>query len=120
METITRTIGSSAATACLAVFVTYIAPCRSLRYVRRTKKHAQFPYKTREDLKKMTAEDAWEIVRYVQGLETSWSAGQALGFALFKSVTMFNVSGLCLKLYKNIRYPVHLKVVVRNTAARKG
>jgi hypothetical protein len=60
------------------------ALCRGLRFVRREEKHALFPYKTREDFKKMTTEDAFEIVRYVQGLEFPFLSGKALAFALFK------------------------------------
>jgi hypothetical protein len=68
----------------LAILVAYIALCRSLRYRRRDQKHAEYPYKTREDFKKMTAEHAWEITKYVQGLEFPWTSGKALAFALFK------------------------------------
>ena len=83
MDFITGTLGPRT-TAGLAVLVTYIALCRGLRYMRRDRKHAQYPYKTREDFRKMTAEDAFEIVRYVQGLEFPFLAEKALAFALFK------------------------------------
>ena len=52
--------------------------------MRRDRKHAQLPYKTREVFKNMTAEDAFEVVRYVQGLEFPFLAEKALAFALFK------------------------------------
>jgi hypothetical protein len=83
MEQITQTLGSRTTTG-LAVFVTYITLCRGLRYLRRDRKHAQSPYKTREDFKNMTAEDAFQIVNYVQGREFPWISAKALGFALFK------------------------------------
>jgi hypothetical protein len=70
----------------LAIFVAYVALCRGLRYARRDWRHAQAPYKTREDFRKMTAEDAWGIVRYVLGTEFPFTSGKALAFALFKSV----------------------------------
>jgi hypothetical protein len=85
MDAISRSLGSRAATG-LAVFVVWVSLCRGLRFVRRDRKHAQSPYKTREDYKKMTAEDAFQIVNYVQGLEFPFTSGKALAFALFKSV----------------------------------
>lgn len=68
----------------VGLFVCYVALCRGLRYVRRNQRHARSPYKTREDFKKMTGEDAWEIVKYVQGMEFPWMTGKALSFALFR------------------------------------
>ncbi|KAF2833287.1 hypothetical protein CC86DRAFT_7713 [Ophiobolus disseminans] len=93
MEFITRTLGPRT-TAGLAIFVTYVAICRGLRYVRRDRKHAQFPYKTREDYKKMTTEDAFEIVRYIQGLEFPFMSEKALSFALFKTYGIPSISKL--------------------------
>lgn len=66
-----------------------MALCRALRYLRRDRKHAQLPYKTREDFKTMTAEDAWQITRYIQSLEFPWMSGKSLAFALFKYVSRF-------------------------------
>jgi hypothetical protein len=68
----------------VAVLVAYISLCRGLRYWRRDKKHAEYPYKTREDFKNMTAEDAFQIMQYVQSLEFPLISAKALGFALFK------------------------------------
>ncbi|KAF1840707.1 uncharacterized protein K460DRAFT_380504 [Cucurbitaria berberidis CBS 394.84] len=81
-------------TTILGVFVGYIALCRGLRYLRRDRNHAQLPYKTREDFKKMTAEDAWEIVRSFQSLEFPWMTGKALAFALFKTYGIPSISKL--------------------------
>jgi hypothetical protein len=71
-------------TVIIGVLACYIALCRSLRYLRRNTRHASSPYKTREDFKKMTAEDAFEIAYYVQGLEFPWKTGKALSFVLFR------------------------------------
>lgn len=71
-------------TAGLAVFVAYVALCRGLRFRRRDRKHAQYPFKTREDFKNMTGEDAFKIVEYVQAIEFPFTSKQALQFALFK------------------------------------
>lgn len=80
------------ATTSLGVLVCYIALCRGLRYLRRNRKHAQSAYKTREDFQKMTSEDAWEIVKYVQSLEFPWMTGKALSFALFRYVRLVSIS----------------------------
>jgi hypothetical protein len=75
---------TSRATAIVGALVTYVALCRGFRYLRRGAKHASYPYKTREDYKKMTAEHAYEIVLYVQSLEFPWTIVKAFSFALFK------------------------------------
>ncbi|KAJ4367692.1 hypothetical protein N0V83_007277 [Neocucurbitaria cava] len=93
MAQIQHKLGSRATTG-LGVLVCYIALCRGLRYLRRDTKHTQLPYKTREDFMKMTAEDAWEIVRYVQSLEFPWMTGKALSFALFKTYGIPTISKL--------------------------
>jgi hypothetical protein len=81
----TDMLGSRTAVA-VGVLTCYIALCRSLRYLRRDKQHSQMPYKTREDFQKMTAEDAWQIIKYVHSLEFPWMTKKALSFALFKYV----------------------------------
>jgi hypothetical protein len=68
----------------LAALVAYVTLCRGFRYWRRDQKHVQFSYKTREDFKKMTAEDAFQIMKYVYSLEFPFVAGKALAFALFR------------------------------------
>jgi hypothetical protein len=83
MDQITETLGSRTATG-VAVLVAYVTLCRSLRFWRRDTKQAQSPYQTRDDFKKMTAEDAFQIVHYVQGREFPFISAKALGFALFK------------------------------------
>lgn len=75
---------SPATKAGIGLFACYVALCRGLRYLRRDYKHAQSPYKNREDFKKMTGEDAWETVKYIQGLEFPWMTTKALSFALFR------------------------------------
>lgn len=62
----------------------YIALCRGLRYLRRDRKHAQYPYKTREDFSNMTSEHAWEITKYIMSLEFPFVTEKALQFALFR------------------------------------
>jgi hypothetical protein len=75
---------SSRAAIAVAVVAGYVALCRVLRYRRRDSEEARRPYKTRQDFKKMTAEEAWDIIRYVQSCEFPWTAKKALSFALFK------------------------------------
>lgn len=71
-------------TATVGIAACYIALCKILRYLRRDQQHSQMPYKTREDFQKMTAEDAWQIIKYVQSLEFPWITKKALSFALFR------------------------------------
>ncbi|KAH6615010.1 hypothetical protein C7974DRAFT_320671 [Boeremia exigua] len=78
----------------VAVIAVYVALCRSLRYRRRDTELSQRPYRTREDFKKMTAEDAWQILNYVQGCEFPWITGKALSFALFKTYGIPTISKL--------------------------
>ncbi|KAJ4361160.1 hypothetical protein N0V95_002129 [Ascochyta clinopodiicola] len=52
------------------------------------------PYKVREDFRKMTAEDAWQITKYVQSLEFPWLSKKALSFALFKTYGIPSISKL--------------------------
>lgn len=91
MVQIQKSLGPKA-TASLGALVCYMAFCRGLRYLRRDRKHAQLPYKNREDFKKMTAEDAWLITRYIQSLEFPWMSGKSLAFALFK----YTFQSICL------------------------
>jgi hypothetical protein len=93
MDVISQSLGSRTATG-LTVLVVWVSLCRGLRFVRRDRKHAQTPYKTREDYKKMTAEDAFQIVNYVQGLEFPTVSSKALAFALFKCVFLLLLSKL--------------------------
>lgn len=83
MNSLVETLGLPA-TAGVTALVAYVALCKGLRYVRQNQKHAQFPYKTRDDFKNMTGEDAFEIIKYVQGLEFPFMGITALQFALFK------------------------------------
>ena len=47
----------------VAVVAGYVALCRALRYAKRDKEHAQRPYNSRDDFKKMSAEEAWQIIQ---------------------------------------------------------
>ena len=87
MENLTKNlpqiIGPRTATG-LAVLAGYLVLVRKLRNLRRHRKHAEYPYKTREDFSKMTAEDACAIVVYCMTLEFPFTSEKALQFALFK------------------------------------
>jgi hypothetical protein len=108
MEQIIQTLGPRMTTG-LAVFVAYMTLCRSLRFLLRDRKHAQSPYKSRDDFKKMTAEDAFQIINYILGREFPWMSTKALAFALFKCVTDLRDSlpapSDCVQ---NIWHPVYL------------
>ena len=86
MESITRLfhILGPRATTGLAVLAGYLLLVRKLRHLRRDREHAAYPYKTRDDLSKMTAEHAWAIVKYCMTLEFPFMSEKALAFALFK------------------------------------
>ncbi|XPS98072.1 hypothetical protein M3J09_007286 [Ascochyta lentis] len=93
LASITGALGLRATTV-VAVLTCYIALCRGLRYLRRDQQHLQMPYKIREDFRKMTAEDAWKITKYVQSLEFPWMTKKALSFALFKTYGIPSISKL--------------------------
>lgn len=80
---LTKRLGQRGTTA-LAAVSAYMLMCRGLRYLRRDRKHAQYPYKTRGDYSKMTAQHAWEITKYVMSLEFPLMTEKALQFALFR------------------------------------
>ncbi|KAL5116727.1 hypothetical protein ACEQ8H_005339 [Pleosporales sp. CAS-2024a] len=93
MDHFTVILGLRASTG-LALLVAYVTFCRGSRFWRRDKKHAAYPYVTREDLKKMNTEDAFEIVKYVQGLEFPFISNKALSFALFRTYGIPSISKL--------------------------
>ncbi|CAI6246906.1 unnamed protein product [Periconia digitata] len=78
----------------LAAFAGYVILCRTLRFLRRNRKHAHFPYKTRKDFSNMTADDAWQIVRYCMSLEFPLVSEKALEFALFRTYGIPTISKL--------------------------
>ncbi|KAF2637956.1 hypothetical protein P280DRAFT_456668 [Massarina eburnea CBS 473.64] len=78
----------------LALVGGYLVLCKALRYRRRNAQHAKFPYKNPEDFSKMTAEDAFEIVRYVMSLEFPFTGTKALEFALFRTYGIPTISKL--------------------------
>jgi hypothetical protein len=86
---LTQRLGQRGTTA-LAVVSAYMLMCRGLRYLRRDRKHAQYPYKTRADYSKMTAQHAWEITKYVMSLEFPLMTEKALQFALFRYDCFFH------------------------------
>lgn len=90
----------------------YVALCRMLRYRRREKEHSKRPYRSREDLKKMTAEDAWEIVKYIQGCEFPWISKKALSFALFRYARDSSQPTSHLTLKQNLWYTYHFKIAM--------
>ncbi|KAF2182243.1 hypothetical protein K469DRAFT_637108 [Zopfia rhizophila CBS 207.26] len=72
----------------------YLLLCRGLRYLRRDGKHAQYPYKSREDFSKMTAQHAFEITKYTISLEFPFTIEKALQFALFRTYGIPTISKL--------------------------
>ncbi|ORY07774.1 hypothetical protein BCR34DRAFT_16984 [Clohesyomyces aquaticus] len=84
-------------TAGLVSLTGYILLCRSLRYLRRDRKYAEYPYKTREDFSKMTAQHAWEIVYYLNTLEFPFMIEKALQFALFRTYGIPSISKLLVE-----------------------
>ncbi|KAF3047896.1 hypothetical protein E8E11_009537 [Didymella keratinophila] len=95
-DALTGLTGILSARAAIAVAVIggYIALCKGLRYSRRDSEEARRPYKTREGFKKMTAEEAWDIIRYVQSCEFPWMSKKAMSFALFKTYGIPTISKL--------------------------
>ena len=84
----------------------YVALCTALRYQRRDKKHAEMPYKTREDFKNMTGDDAWLILKYIISLEFPFLSEKALSFALFKYVLPGYI-GISLLTSQNLWHPIN-------------
>jgi hypothetical protein len=79
------------ATTLVGALAGYGALCTALRYQRRDRKHTEMPYKTREDFKNMTGEDAWMILKYIISLEFPFLSEKAFSFALFKYVLLDNI-----------------------------
>jgi hypothetical protein len=120
MDHIAETLRSPTAVG-LAALVVWVSLCRGMRFLRRDTKHAEYLYKTREDYKKMTAEDAFEIVKYVQSLEFPFITGKALAFALFRSVGASNYSSaISDSSAQDIWHSLHLEAALRNATARKS
>jgi hypothetical protein len=82
-QRLSQSVGPRALTG-FAVLTGYLLFIRKLRYLRRDRKHAEYPYRTREDFSRMTADHAQEIVRYCMALEFPYLSEKALSFALFK------------------------------------
>jgi hypothetical protein len=62
----------------------YLTACHLLRYRFRDRLRAKYPYKTREDLKSMTMQDAYEIHNAIFATEFPFMFEKALEFALFR------------------------------------
>jgi hypothetical protein len=62
----------------------YLTACHLLRYRFRDGLQAKYPYKTREDLKSMTAQHAYEIHKAIFATEFPFMFEKALEFALFR------------------------------------
>jgi hypothetical protein len=66
----------------------YLTACQLLRYRFRDGIQSKYPYKTRESLKSMTAQHAYEIHRAVFVTEFPFMCEKVLEFALFKFDTL--------------------------------
>lgn len=96
LERVARNLGYKT-TIALGTFTIYIALCRGLRYLRLNQKHRKYPYKSRDDLAKMTTDHAQEIVEYIMSLEFPFVAEKALQFALFRTYGIPTISELLCK-----------------------
>jgi hypothetical protein len=74
-------------TALLTLFG-YVLLCQVLRFQRLRQKQAMYPYKTRESFSKMTTQHAYEIQKYLYGVEFPFVTQKALEFALFRFVLL--------------------------------
>lgn len=63
---------------------TYLALVSSLRFRRCRKLHRAYPYRTREEMSKMTDHDAWAIQKQIMQGEFPFMMLKALQFALFR------------------------------------
>ncbi|OCK80615.1 hypothetical protein K432DRAFT_297294 [Lepidopterella palustris CBS 459.81] len=86
----------------LGLIFSYSILCRFLRFRRMRRKHAQYPYATRESYAKMTADDAFEIAKYCFTLEFPFTTEKAAQFALFRSAITF----VATCLYNDITYGI--------------
>lgn len=68
----------------LGLLVGYPLVIGALRYRRLRQLHQKYPYKTREDMAKMTDEDAFEIQKTVAQFEFPFMFIKSLQFALFR------------------------------------
>ncbi|KAF2735235.1 hypothetical protein EJ04DRAFT_492074 [Polyplosphaeria fusca] len=96
LQTLQEYLGTRTVIAVTAISA-YVLLCRSLRYRRRDQKHAQYPYKTRADMAKMTSQHAFEIVKYIYSLEYPFLVTKSLEFALFKTYGIPTISALLCK-----------------------
>jgi hypothetical protein len=75
--------------------ISYLSLCHALRYRQRDKTLARYPYRSREDLAKMTNQHAFEIQKGLYATEFPFTMEKALQFALFRYVFFF-LSAFCV------------------------
>ncbi|KIW06963.1 uncharacterized protein PV09_02622 [Verruconis gallopava] len=81
----------------LGAGISYLALVRLLRYRRRDRIAKKYPYKTRADFSKMTADDAQAILRSVFECEFPFIGEKSLQFALFRTYGIPTISKLLVK-----------------------
>ncbi|KAF1814269.1 hypothetical protein P152DRAFT_465172 [Eremomyces bilateralis CBS 781.70] len=74
--------------------IAYLLLVRLLRYRRRDKIHAKFPFPTRDSLSRMTTLQAWEINKMLGEYEFPFMGQKALQFALFRTYGIPTISKL--------------------------
>ncbi|EYE91279.1 uncharacterized protein EURHEDRAFT_487208 [Aspergillus ruber CBS 135680] len=75
----------------------YLALVSLLRFRRCRKLHRAYPYRTREEMSKMTDQDAWAIQKQIMQGEFPFMMLKALQFALFRTYGIPTISNLLLK-----------------------
>ncbi|KAJ5491166.1 hypothetical protein N7539_002733 [Penicillium diatomitis] len=81
----------------VALAMGYPILTRSLRYRRLKALHSKFPYRTREDMARMTDDDAFEIQKAIAQLEFPMIFIKALQFALFRTYGIPTISHLLVQ-----------------------
>jgi hypothetical protein len=81
----------------LGAGLSYLALVRLLRYQRQRSLARKYPYKTRADFAKMTANDAQAIMRRLFECEFPFTGEKALQFALFRTYGIPTISKLLAK-----------------------
>jgi hypothetical protein len=75
----------------------YAALCHFLRYRARDEKAAHYRYQSRDALKRMTNQHAWEIQQWLFQLEFPFTTEKALEFALFRTYAIPTISKLLMQ-----------------------
>ncbi|KAF2667636.1 hypothetical protein BT63DRAFT_426487 [Microthyrium microscopicum] len=79
------------------VAVGYVCTIRLLRYRTEGSLQKKYPYKSRETMKKMTLQEAYEIQKVLFSQEFPFTAEKALQFALFRTYGIPSISTLLVK-----------------------